>query len=70
MAALGRALMVLGIVIALIGVVLVFAPKIPFIGRLPGDILVRRENFSFYCPLTTCIIVSISLSLIFWLLRK
>jgi hypothetical protein len=43
--------------------------KIP-LGRLPGDIVVRRDNFSFYFPLTTSIIISLLLSLLFWLLRK
>jgi hypothetical protein len=70
MPALGRMLIILGAVIILIGVVLILANKIPFIGRLPGDIFVKRENFTFYFPLTTCIIISIVLSLIFWILRK
>jgi hypothetical protein len=43
--------------------------KLP-LGRLPGDIVVRRENFSFYFPLTTSIVISLLLSLLFWFLRK
>ncbi len=70
MPALGKMLVILGAVIILIGVVLILAHKIPFIGRLPGDILVKRENFTFYFPITTSIIISIVLSLIFWIFRK
>ena len=70
MAALGKTLILLGIVIVLLGVGLLFAHKIPYIGRLPGDIYVKKENFTFYFPLGTCILVSIVLSLIFWLFRK
>jgi len=68
--ALGKALIVLGVIIILVGAGLLFAHKIPSIGRLPGDIYVKKGNFSFYFPLTTCIIISIVLSLIFWIFRK
>lgn len=70
MPALGKSLIVFGLVIAALGVVLTFAGKIPWLGRLPGDIYVKRENFTFYFPLATSIIVSVILSIIFWLLRK
>jgi hypothetical protein len=66
----GKMLIILGGLIALAGVILLLAHKIPYIGRLPGDIYVKKENFTFYFPLTTCIVVSIILSLIFWLFRK
>ncbi|AJE02838.1 DUF2905 domain-containing protein [Geobacter pickeringii] len=66
----GRSLIAMGLVIALIGVVLTFAGKIPWLGRLPGDIYIRRSNFTFYFPLATSIIVSVLLSFILWLLRK
>lgn len=63
-----------GIIIAAIGMILLFIPKIPFIGeyigRLPGDIYIKRENFSFYFPITTSIIISIIVSLILYLFRK
>jgi hypothetical protein len=55
---------------AALGVVLVFSDKIPWLGRLPGDISIKRENFSFYFPLTTCILISLLLSLLFALFRK
>jgi len=70
MTALGKMLILLGIVITLIGLGLLFAQKIPYIGRLPGDIYVKRENFTFYFPLATSVLVSVVLSLIFWLFRK
>lgn len=67
---LGKSLIALGLVIVLIGVVFTFAGKIPWLGRLPGDISIRRNNFTFYFPLASSIIVSVILSFILWLLRK
>jgi hypothetical protein len=62
---LGKLLIVFGVVLALVGGLLVLAGKVPFLGRLPGDIVVRRENWSFYFPLTTCIVISVLLTLLF-----
>jgi hypothetical protein len=62
--------MVLGAIIVVIGAFLWLGGKIPGIGRLPGDIFVKRENFTFYFPLTTCIIVSVLLSLILAWFRR
>lgn len=70
MTALGKALIALGLLMALIGVLLVFSGNIPWIGRLPGDMYLRKGNFSFYFPLATCVLVSLLLSLLFWLLRR
>lgn len=67
---LGKLLIVAGIVLAVIGAVIVLAGRIPWLGRLPGDIRIEREHFSFYFPLTTSILVSIVISLILWLLRR
>lgn len=53
-----------------LGGLLLFLPKIPFLGRLPGDIFYKGEKFSFYFPLTTSILISILLTLIFSLFRK
>ena len=66
----GRVLIVIGLVIAGIGFVMVFAGKIPWLGRLPGDITLRRDNFTFYFPIVTCLVISVLLSLLFWLFRK
>ncbi len=70
MPALGKMLIILGAVIILIGLGFIFADKIPYIGRLPGDIYVKRERWSFYFPITTSIIISIVLTIIMWLFRK
>ena len=70
MQGIGKSLIVFGLIIAAIGVVLTFAGKIPWLGRLPGDIYVKRDNFTFYFPLATSILISVILSLILWLLRK
>jgi hypothetical protein len=70
MAPLGKLLILLGVVIALVGAGLLLANKIPYIGRLPGDIYIKKENFSFYFPVTTSILISLILSLIFWIFRR
>jgi len=65
----GRLLVIFGLLLIVIGALLIFAPKIPWIGRLPGDIVIRRGNFTFYFPVATCIILSILLSILarfFW----
>jgi hypothetical protein len=66
----GKMLIVAGLAIAAAGVLLTFAGKVPWLGRLPGDIYIKRENFSVYVPLATCIIISAIVSLILWLIRK
>ena len=70
MSEIGKLLIVVGVLIAVIGVVIVLAGRLPWIGRLPGDIYVRRGNFTFYFPLATSILVSIVLTLIFWLFGR
>jgi hypothetical protein len=67
---LGKMLILLGVFLILIGLFLVIGDKIPWIGRLPGDIIIKKEKFSFYFPITTCIIISILLTLVFTLLRR
>ncbi|MBW2109486.1 MAG: DUF2905 domain-containing protein [Deltaproteobacteria bacterium] len=66
----GKMLIVLGLVVTAVGILLVIAPKVPWLGRLPGDIAIKKEHFHFYFPLTTCIIISIILSVLFYLFRK
>jgi hypothetical protein len=70
MPGLGRTLIIVGLFIAAIGVILSLVGKIPWLGRLPGDIYVKRENFTFYFPLATSILISLVLTLLLWLLRK
>lgn len=64
---LGRALIGVGLLVALIGVLFLFAGKIPWIGRLPGDISYRGKNVTFYFPLATSILLSVGLTLLFWI---
>jgi len=66
----GKSLIILGAVIVVVGLLLMLAPKIPWLGRLPGDILVKKEHYSYYFPLGTCLLISIVLSLILWLFRR
>lgn len=61
---LGRMMVLAGAVILVAGLVVMLLGKIPYIGKLPGDIVIKKENFSFYFPLTTCVFLSILLSLI------
>lgn len=62
---LGRMLLLLGIVLVLLGGLLLLVGKVPFLGRLPGDIVIERKNFTFYFPLATSILLSIVLTLLF-----
>ncbi len=64
----GRMLILLGLIIVVIGAVFLFSDRIPFIGKLPGDIRIERENFRFYFPLGTSILLSILLTAIFWII--
>jgi hypothetical protein len=66
----GKILIFIGLLLAILGFVFIFGNKIPFIGRLPGDIAVERRNYSFYFPVTTCIIISVVISFILWLFNK
>ncbi len=67
---LGRLLVIAGIVLALAGVVISAMGRVPWLGRLPGDILVRRDNFTFYFPLASCLLVSAVISLFLYLFRR
>ena len=66
----GKLLIVLGVMIAAVGVLLSLSGKIPWLGRLPGDIFIQRKNFTFYFPLATGIIISILLTFLFWLFGR
>lgn len=60
----------LGVVLVVVGVTLLFVQKVPFLGKLPGDIIIKREHFTFSFPLMTSIIISIIISLILSMLSK
>lgn len=70
MSGFGRSLIILGLIIVLAGIVVSWAGKVPWLGRLPGDITIKRENFSFYFPLGTCLLISFLISLAMWLFRR
>ncbi|MCL5030651.1 MAG: DUF2905 domain-containing protein [Bacteroidetes bacterium] len=66
----GRFLIFAGIIIIILGLFFLFGDKIPFIGKLPGDIYIKKKNFTFYFPIVTSIILSLVISLILYLFRK
>ncbi len=70
MAPIGKILILTGLVLAGLGALFLVGEKFGWIGRLPGDIVIRRGNATFYFPLATCLVVSAILSLLFWLFRK
>ena len=70
MDSLGKMLIVFGVVLALLGGLLLFAGKLSFLGRLPGDIVIRRENWSVYFPITTSIVLSVLLTLLLSLFSR
>jgi hypothetical protein len=72
MVSLGRALITLGIVLVLVGLLFTYSDFFPFLklGRLPGDISIKRENFTLYFPIATCLLLSALFTLILYLLRR
>jgi hypothetical protein len=63
----GKALIIFGIALIGIGLLLTFINKVPFLGKLPGDIYIQKKNFTFYFPVATSILISIIISFILWL---
>jgi len=68
MSDIGKLLVVFGLLIAVVGLVLMFAGRIPGVGRLPGDIYIQRGNWTFYFPLATSLILSVVLTVVLWLI--
>jgi hypothetical protein len=66
----GKFLIIFGIIVIAIGGLLLLSGKIPWLGKLPGDIMIQRKNFTFYFPIATSIILSVILSFIFWLISR
>jgi len=66
----GKLLIIGGVILVIIGVFFLFGDKIPFIGKLPGDIFIKRKNFTFYFPVATSVLLSILLSLILYFFRR
>ena len=68
---LGRVLLTLGGLLVLVGAFFYFGGKLPFrLGRLPGDIVHEGERTTFYFPIVTCLLLSVALSLVFWLISR
>jgi uncharacterized protein HemY len=67
---LGKALILLGVLLVALGVVLSLGAKIPWLGQLPGDFYIRRERFAVYFPLTTCVLVSLVFTLVLYFFRR
>jgi hypothetical protein len=70
LAGIGKLLILLGIILIVLGGILVFLPKIPWVGKLPGDLFFKGERVSFYFPLTTSILISLLLTLLLALFRR
>jgi hypothetical protein len=68
--AMGRMLLILGGVILAVGALLAFGPRIPWLGRLPGDFSFGGDNWKVYIPLGTSILISVILTLAFWIFRQ
>ena len=70
MAGFGKILITLGIFFVVLGMVFLAGGKIPWLGHLPGDITIERERFTFYFPLTTCLLISVIVTLVLYLFRR
>ena len=66
----GRLLIIIGVLFILAGIFITWNNKVPFFGKLPGDLSIERENFRFYFPLTTSILISILLSLVIYFINR
>lgn len=67
---LGKLLMGAGLILLVVGALFTLSGKVPWLGRLPGDLYVERDNFRFYFPLGTSILLSVIVSLLLWLFRR
>ena len=66
----GKTMIFIGVILIIAGIIISFGPDIPYIGKLPGDIHIRKDNFTFYFPLATSILISIIITLIMYLFRR
>ena len=67
---LGKSLIIIGAVIIALGLILTISGKLPWLGRLPGDVVVQKKNFIFYFPIATSVIISLLLTLVFWFIGR
>ncbi len=70
MTGLGKVLIYLGIFLIVVGLIFSLGGKIPWLGHLPGDIYIQRERFTFYFPLTTCLLISVIITLVLYFFRR
>ncbi len=66
----GKTLVYLGLFLVAVGLIFSLGGKIPWLGHLPGDIYIQRERFSFYFPITTCLLISVIITLVLYLFRR
>jgi len=66
---LGKSLIIIGVVFIVVGMVVLFGPKLPIIGKLPGDFHIKKENFEVYIPLATGLLISLLLSSLLWVIQ-
>jgi len=66
----GKLLIVLGVLLVIVGVLFSLDFKLPWLGHLPGDIYIKRDRFTFYFPLTTCILISLIFTLVLYLFKR
>ena len=66
----GKILLLVGMFVAAVGGVILLLGRTPLFGRLPGDILVQRKSFTFYFPISTCLLVSLIMTLLLWLVSR
>jgi Protein of unknown function (DUF2905) len=66
----GKTLIYIGILLVVVGVMFTFAGKLPWLGRLPGDIVIERNGLTFYFPIVTCILISVIISLVLYFFRR
>jgi hypothetical protein len=67
---LGRLLILLGVILMACGAVVLLVPRVPWIGRLPGDLLIKRDHVTVYVPLASCLVASVLLSVLLWVVRR
>jgi len=70
MGGIGKFLIFWGVILVFVGLLLTVMPKIPFLGKLPGDIVIKRDNLQLYFPIVTCIVISLLLTILFNLFRR
>ena len=70
MAGFGKSLIYIGVVLVILGLLFSLGGKIPWLGHLPGDIYIQRGRFTFYFPVTTCLLISIIMTLIVYFFRR